>query len=152
MEDSLKDLAQRIADMQKSFSAIKLPSLTYNIPRISMAELPSIPTMEERHAYESSGALLKRLIERIRMWRTQCPKDAQPVILAILPNGSVINVHTLGQEGHNGIVITGKLDDTDCMYVAHQTNLGLLCFIEKVDEDKKKYKIGFCVEGQESQE
>lgn len=147
-------LDQVMAEMRRSVSTITIPQHTYSIPRIALPKLPRMPTIEERHAYESSGALLSRLIVRVRAWRAKCPKDAQPVIWAVLPNGTVINVSSLGDEGHNGVVITGTLGEKEdeCMFLAHQSSLGLLCFIQKTREEKKRYRIGFSVAGKETEE
>ena len=111
------------------------------MPRI---QIPPMPTEEEKHAYESSGALIKRLAITIRAWRQQIPQDAQPAILAILANGTAVRVSRLIQEGHNGVIVDGKVDDSPCLVLAHQSTLQLLCYIEHMEKpDRERLPIGF---------
>ncbi|MCH8012905.1 MAG: hypothetical protein IIA61_13325 [Candidatus Marinimicrobia bacterium] len=135
-------------------SMIKFPEYTYALPRIEPFEFPptEIPTEKEKHEYESSRVFIKRLSQRIRLWRKKIPEDAQPVILAILSNGTQIKIHGLYEEGHNGIAIAGKIDNTDCLLLTHQNNLQILCYIYRVEEEKDKFKIGFRVDGKEFEE
>ena len=110
-----------------------------NALRIPDIELPKISTEQERHVYESSLALIRRLAARIKAWKTAIPKDAEAVILAILANGTVIEARRLSSEGHHGIVIEGTLFSPEdatgaapCMVLAHQANLQLLCSCGKL--------------------
>ncbi len=98
--------------------------------------------------------LLGRLAARIRAWRQKLPEDAQPVVVALLPNTGTVRVVKLAEDGHNGVAITGKIgdSDTECLLLVHQNNLQLLCFIEKVIEKKKRYRIGFSIGGKQSEE
>ena len=128
-----------------------------NIPKVQMPEFQmqniKVPTVEERHEYESAGELIKRLAARIRLWQEQLEGNIQPVILAILTNGASIRVRRLEQDGHNGIIIEGTVDDKPCMILAHQQNLQLLCFVEEIKEpEQKKEPIGFNYHGKNSQE
>lgn len=141
-----------MADISKVLQGMnRLPNL--NLERaIRMPEIhiPRMPTPEEQHAYESAGALIRRLAVRIRLWQTQIPKDAQPVILAILANGASIRVSRLIQDGHNGIIVEGTLNDSPCMVLAHQGTLQLLCYVEQMQKpEKEKIPIGFQYQGKE---
>ena len=86
---------------------------------------------------------MARLAERIKLWRESLPEDQQPLIAAILSNGAAIDVHQVAAEGHNGIMVEGTLDGQPCMVVAHQSNLQLLCYIAKVQDEKDRRVIGF---------
>lgn len=144
-----------MADLSKIMQDIgRVPNLhldrAITMPRF---ELPRIPTEEEKHAYESSGTLIRRLAMTIRMWRQQIPKDAQPVILAILANGTPVRVSRLIQEGHNGIIVEGKVADSQCLVLAHQATLQLLCYVEHMEKpEKERAPIGFHYQGQEKDE
>src|SRR5262249_32994163 len=91
------------------------------------------------------------LAARVKEWRKAIPKDAEPVILAILANGTVIDAHRVSPQGHHGVLIEGTLfspdDASPCIVVAHQANLQLLCYIRKVLEPREPRVIGFGVPG-----
>jgi hypothetical protein len=137
------------------FKSVPNPWLTglpnaLRIPEVKPFQLPEIPNEEQRHSYESSARLIKLLAARINEWRKAIPKDAEPVILAILANGTVIDAHRLVPQGHHGIGIEGTLFSQDdspnaspCMVVAHQANLQLLCYVRKVPKPRKPRVIGF---------
>ncbi len=138
---SIRDVLKGINMPAFSMPDLKLPEVSF--PVIEM------PTHEERNEYASSRILLQRLAERLRLWREKLPTDVQPVVLAILSNGVSINVRGLEEEGHNGVVIKGDFKETDCLVLAHQSTVQLLCVLEKVAEPKKMRKIGFLIDGEE---
>ena len=116
-------------------------------------KLPPIPTPAEQHAYESAGTLIGKLAARIKCWQQQIPPDAQPVILAILTDGTSIRVSRLFQQGHNGILVEGKVGDAPCMVLAHQATLQLLCYVEHMEDPEKEIApIGFDYYGKEDDE
>ena len=141
-----------MADLSKIMQGIgKVPNLhldrAVTMPRF---EIPRMPTEEEKHAYASSGAMIRRLAMTIRMWRKQIPKDAQPVILAILANGTPVRVSRLIQEGHNGVIVEGEVANSPCLVLAHQATLQLLCYVEHMEKpENKRAPIGFHYQGQE---
>jgi hypothetical protein len=70
------------------------------------------------------------LAARVKEWRKAIPKDAEPVILAILANDTVVDAHRISPQGHHGVLIEGTLFSPDdasgaspCIVVAHQANL-----------------------------
>lgn len=123
-------------------SGLILPG--YQIPRAH-------PASGSQQADDSAGGMLRRLAETILEWREELPEDAQPVITAIASGGAQIMVERMSQESHNGIRIEGKIGDNPCMLLVHQANLELLCFIEKVQEVEFRRKIGFIIDGEESE-
>jgi len=144
-----------MTDISKSFSSPRLSS--FNIKNAmqmpTIPAMPRMPTTEERHAFESAGELLRRLALRIKLWQRVMPKDSQPVILAIMANGTPIRVTKLIEEGHNGIIVEGKIDNSPCMMLAHQNTLQLLCYVEQMSEpEKEKAPIGFQYQGQQEGE
>jgi hypothetical protein len=143
-------IKQLIEDIEKGHMRFpdppRMPDYSYSFPQIE------VPTLEERHDYASSQVLLERLRGRLRAWRENLPADAQPVIIAVLPNGTAVRVKELSEEGHNGVAITGLVGDTQCLLLAHQSSLQLLCYIEKVEEPKKRYRIGFRLAGKQFEE
>ena len=117
----------------------KLPEPTVYIP----------PSAEEVNEYQSSGRLMRRLVNTIIQWRRELPNDQQPAILAILHGGIQINVELLAQESFNGIRIRGAIGGSPCMVLAHQATVQLLCYVEKVEREEQRRQIGFIVDGKE---
>ena len=85
------------------------------------------------------------------------PDDLEPVILSFLPTGDVVEVVSIGEDGHSSVVIEGLVDDAPCMFISHQASLQVLCYTRKIEPDgdedqdqpKKRRTIGFHVDGEE---
>lgn len=107
---------------------------------------------QEINDYRSSGELIKSLARTIKKWRQHMPKDAEPTIVAMLNGGLQIQVSRLVQESFHGIRIEGVASGNPCMVLAHQNNVELLCYVQKVKEEEPERRIGFVVDGKESQE
>ena len=124
---------------------ISLPGIT-GMPDIGeiLAHMPA----ESQHRFESAGEFVKRLAHRVQKWRERLAEDEEPVILAVIANGSLIEVRSVGEDGHSGVVVEGALDGSPCMFVSHQASLQILCYTRKVEPEERK-KIGFHVGGQE---
>ncbi|NIP95310.1 MAG: hypothetical protein GWO24_18435, partial [Akkermansiaceae bacterium] len=58
------------------------------------------------------------------------PEDEQPVILAIMPNGSAVEVRSVGEDGHSSVVVEGVLNDKPCMFISHQASFQILCYTQ----------------------
>jgi len=117
--------------------------------------LSSIPK-EREHRFESAGEFIKRLANRVAKWRNSLPEDQMPVVLTFLPTGDVVEVITVGEDGHSSVVVEGLVNDSPCMFISHQASLQILCYTRKVEseeaaeeEPKKKRTIGFHVGGEE---
>ncbi|MRX27704.1 hypothetical protein [Kangiella sp. HZ709] len=102
--------------------------------------------------YRSSGELIRSLANTIRQWRANTPADAQPAITAILSGGMQVNVTRLAQESFHGIRVEGHVAGNACMILTHQSNVQLLCYIEKIAEAAPERKIGFIIDGKETEE
>jgi hypothetical protein len=77
-----------------------------------------------------------------------------PVVLTFLPTGDVVEVLTIGEDGHSSVVVEGKLEDTACMFISHQASLQVLCYTRKLEEEEveePRRMIGFHVGGEEIQ-
>jgi len=113
--------------------------------------LESIPTAR-KHNFESAGEFLRKLAARIMSWNEQIPDNARPVILAMLPDGSQVEVVSLTEDGHSGVVIEGLVNQTPCLYMTHQAGLQILCYTKEMEEDDAKEEerrsIGFHVDGE----
>lgn len=130
--------------------AYSIPSI-FEPPRFNAEALAlDVPTIEETHSYESAGELLTRLEKTIRSWREELPSDAQPVIMAMV-SGNVIVVSEFVEQGHSGIAIRGRLGERECLVLLHQSTLQLVCTIEKLKDEKQRYKIGFGVAGKKTE-
>ncbi len=154
----LKKILEAIENspMQKMIKSVEAsrPSIEqFRLPEISRPEfhMPDIPTLEERNEYQSAEMLMQRLADSIRQWRKQLPTDHQPAILAILYGGIQISVERLSVETFHGIRIEGKISGNPCMVLAHQATTQLLCFVEKIENEEQRKKIGFTIGGKEQE-
>jgi len=107
---------------------------------------------EKINDYRSSGELIRSLANTIKRWRQQMPKDAEPTIIAMLNGGLQIQVSRLVQESFHGIRIEGMASGNPCMVLTHQNNVELLCYVQKVAEEEPQRRIGFVIDGKESEE
>jgi hypothetical protein len=148
VDDQMKKF-QELQEAGRRLSSIDTSSFR-SMPNIKMPQI-KVPTAEEIHRFESSGVLIARLEERVKLWQQSLSSNTQPAIVAILANGLEIRVTSLSQEGHNGIAIEGLITGKQCMVVAHQAGLQLLCYIEEVQDEKQRRSIGFNVSYQASE-
>ena len=69
-------------------------------------------------------------------------------MIAVLPNGTLMQVHKFAEEGHNGVALTGTIEGVgECLLVAHQTSLQLLCMVQRVKNGEARRPIGFEIGG-----
>jgi len=132
-------------------------------PYLNLPDAADMPTMreiissvpkEKEHRFESAGEFIKRLANRIVKWREELPDTQEPVILTFLPTGDVVEVMTIGEDGHSSVVIEGLVDGSPCMFISHQASLQVLCYTRTIKEGEdeaqpKKRTIGFHVGGEE---
>ena len=155
LQKALESMINR--PMQNAIEALEKsrPSFDYHLPELRMPDIhvpvSDIPTPEERNEYQSAGVLMRRLADSIVQWRQQLPSDQQPAILAILNGGIQMNVERLTEESFHGIRLEGKLAGTPCMLLAHQATVQLLCYIEEIEEEEHRRRIGFIIDGKEEQ-
>ena len=122
-----------------------------------MREILASMPKEREHRFESAGEFITRLANRVTKWRNSLPDDEVPVVLTFLPTGDVVEVITVGEDGHSSVVIEGLVDGSPCMFISHQASLQILCYTRKIDEleeeeeekPAKKRTIGFHVGGEE---
>ena len=120
-----------------------------------MKEILSSMPKEREHRFESAGEFITRLAHRVTKWRDSLPEDEVPVVLTFLPTGDVVEVMTVGEDGHSSVVIEGMVNDSPCMFISHQASLQILCYTRKVEDEEgdgepeKKRTIGFHVGGEE---
>ncbi|UTW45270.1 hypothetical protein KFE80_13065 [bacterium SCSIO 12696] len=119
------------------------------LPQTSIAQAPS--EEEVSNDYRSAGVLMRRLADTVIQWREQLPKDQQPAILAVLNGGIQINVLRLAQESFHGIRIEGTINGSPCMLLSHQSSVQLLCYVEKVEKEEFRRRIGFIIDGEEEE-
>lgn len=143
MDDSLKKL------LSSSPTAIDLSSLRY--PKPSDPSAAEIAEHAHENAYQSARALLQRLSQTLSEWRQQLPEDVQPGITAILNGGIQIQVERMATESFHGIRIEGLLNGNPCMLLSHQSSVQLLCFVQKIEKEEFRRKIGFIIDGVETE-
>ncbi|MGS2724095.1 hypothetical protein ACVBEJ_10150 [Porticoccus sp. GXU_MW_L64] len=119
------------------------------LPHTSIAPAPS--EEEVSNDYRSAGVLMRRLADTVIQWRNQLPQDQQPAILAVLNGGIQINVLRLAQESFHGIRIEGTINGSPCMLLSHQSSVQLLCYVEKVEKEEFRRRIGFIIDGEEEE-
>lgn len=139
----------KTSDKKKSNQAYGMTPSGLIIPGYQIPKQQQRPANYDEH--ESAGAMLARLAQTIMEWRDALPEDAQPVITAIASGGVQIVVERLSQESFHGVRIEGLMNGSPCMLLAHQANLELLCFIEKVESVEFRRKIGFIIDGEEQE-
>lgn len=67
-------------------------------------------------------------------------------------NGGIqIEVERMAQESSHGIRIEGLLNGNPCMLLSHQSSVQLLCFVQKIEPAKPRRKIGFIIDGVETE-
>ena len=143
MKESLKKF------LASNPAALDLSSLRY--PKPSEATSDQILENAQENFYQSARALLQRLSQTVSEWRQQLDEDMQPVILAILNGGIQIDVERMAQESFHGIRIEGLLNGNPCMLLSHQSSVQLLCFVQKVEKENYRRKIGFIIDGVETE-
>ncbi len=127
-------------------ASIKLPDFSissiepYQSPPI---KFPKVPIQEEINEYQSASVLMQALAKEATQWKEQLPDDFRPAILAILPGGLQINMHTLSQVTFHGIRIEGKMNDSPCSLLAHQSTVQILCYAEEITPESPRRPIGF---------
>jgi hypothetical protein len=119
---------------------------------ISRFNMPEIPSIEDRHSYESSKDLIQSVIATIRQWKKSQPDTCQPAVLALLHGGVQIEVISLTNVSFHGLRIEGVLGGRPCVVLTHQSTVQLLCYPAEPVKDRPRRKIGFCVDGQLTEE
>lgn len=146
---ALQDLsaATQAKELLDAFNNTPTSAMPYLMP----TRMPRIPDFEETNHFQSAGVMLRRLADSIRVWRTDLPENMQPGVIALLSGGVQIEVESLAQESFHGIRVAGKLDGTDCVVLAHQATLQILCIAQPVvPPAAPKRPIGFIIDGQSS--
>ena len=143
MEETLKKF------LASNPAALDLSSLRY--PRPTEASAEQMAEGAQENSYASARALLQRLSQTVGEWRQQLADDVQPAILAILNGGIQIDVQLMAQESFHGIRIEGLLNGNPCMLLSHQSSVQLLCFVQKVEKEEFRRKIGFIIDGVETE-
>ena len=143
MKDTLKKL------IASNPGALDLSSLRY--PRPHDEANQQVMENAQENSYQSSRALLQRLSQTMTDWRKELDDDVQPAIVAILNGGLKIDVERMAQESFHGIRIEGILNGNPCMLLSHQSSVQLLCFVQKIEKEKPRRKIGFIIDGVETE-
>lgn len=98
---------------------------------------------EALNEYRSASTFMKAIANEAMMWKKQLPENFIPAILAILPGGMKIDVHSLSQVSFHGIRIEGELNGAPCSLLAHQSSVQIMCFGQEVVEPLERRPIGF---------
>jgi len=142
-------------DNQDAEPSLRKPYLT--LPGAShdgqrMKEIMASMPKEKEHRFESAGEFIKRLADRVARWRESLGEGEEPVVLSFLPTGDVVEVLTIGEDGHSGVVIEGLVDGAPCMFISHQASLQILCYTRTITEEQQaepRRMIGFHIGGEE---
>lgn len=126
-------------------------------PKLTMPGATGMPPIEhllsnapaeKNHRFESAGEFVRRLATRVQTWRENLQENQQPVILAMMSNGDVIEVHTMGEDSHSGVVVEGMINGTPCLFISHQASFQVLCYTQEIEEEEEPRMIGFHVGGE----
>ena len=129
-----------------------LPGASNGMP--DMQDLLASMPKEREHRFESAGEFITRLAHRVAKWREAVAEDEVPMVLTFLPTGDVVEVLTIGEDGHSSVVIEGAVDGAPCMFISHQASLQVLCYTRKLEQEEAhepRRMIGFHVGGEEIQ-
>ncbi len=111
--------------------------------RLTLPEMPKIPSQEEINEYQSASVFMKSLANEALQWKEQLPENYKPAVLAFLYGGVQIHVHTLSQVSFHGIRIEGTMNGSPCSLLTHQSTVQMLCYGEEITEEAPRYPIGF---------
>lgn len=128
---------------------LTLPGVSSEMPDMQQI-LASMPK-EREHRFESAGEFIRRLAHRVGMWREGVAENEVPMVLTFLPTGDVVEVLTIGEDGHSSVVIEGLVDGSSCMFISHQASLQILCYTRKLEQEEEqepRRMIGFHVGGE----
>lgn len=147
LSDPMQKIQERITRAMPSVGHISSPLLD-----ISRFEMPAMPSMEERHSYESSKNLIQSVVATIRQWKKSQPDAYQPAVMALLHGGVQIEVCSLTNVSFHGLRIEGLLGGRPCIVLAHQATVQLLCYPAEPAKEQPRRRIGFIVDGQLTEE
>ena len=147
----MSNATQRVHD-QITRSMPALGSVATPLLDPSRFDMPEIPSLEERHSYESSKDLINSVVTTIRQWKKSQPITCEPAVMALLHGGIQIEVSSLTNVSFNGLRIEGSLGGRPCVLLAHQATVQLLCYPAESVQEQPRRKIGFVVDGQLTEE
>lgn len=137
-----------------SDQSLLTPTLHFSSPVVTMPHTEAKLTQaseQQQDFQKSAGVLMRSLADTVVEWRQQLPEDQQPAILAILHGGVQIQVERLSQESYHGIRIEGTMNGNPCMVLSHQSTVQLLCFVQKIEKEEFRRRIGFIIDGEEQE-
>ena len=94
----------------------------------------------------------------VRIWREQLKSSNeeqagkyQPVVLAYLSSGQVVQVQRMAPESFHCVRVEGALGfgGPPCMLLAHQASIQLLCTAFEITEEQPERTIGFVINNEE---
>ena len=143
--DKLNETLKKNEAFNKNLDSYIGAQAKFELPKITPIH---IPNATEVNSYQSAGALVKRLANSIIEWREALPEDQQPAIHAILSNGLAIEVDCLSEETFHAVRIEGRINGAPCMLLVHQASVQLLCYVQKIEKEDDRRKIGFILDGE----
>lgn len=147
ISDPMERIQEQLTSAMPSLDGISLPLLD-----ASHWEMPDIPSLEERHSFESSKDLIQSLVVTIRQWKKSQSDACQPAVLALLHGGVQIEVSRLTNVSFHGLRIEGSLNGRPCVVLAHQATVQVLCYPAEPVKEQPRRKIGFVVDGELTEE
>src|SRR6187402_3099412 len=132
---------QAMENIKNNMQRYSIPDFSHH--KLSIPEMPYVPTPEERNHYQSAAVLMKVLAAEALQWKQNLPSNFNPAILAILYGGIQIHVHNLSQVSFHVIRVEGTMNGSLCSVLAQQTTVQLLCYAEEVKPEETRNPIGF---------
>ena len=119
-ENSVKAAVERIRSMEKmnTGSGSSFLDAAMQPPRIDLKAFrpPVVPSLQEANSYQSSEAIVESMGSTVRIWREQLKSSNeeqagkyQPVVLAYLSSGQVVQVQRMAPESFHCVRVEGAL-------------------------------------------
>lgn len=92
----------------------------------------------------SAEAFVEALQISIDEWNKRTAPNEQIAVIAVLTSGHQVRVRQMRPASHDTVLLEGELGDASpWLLLAHQATLQIVCSVEAVEPEKKKYPIGF---------
>jgi hypothetical protein len=118
----------------------RLPDTLASMDASLLGALKPLP--RPRSKDDSANALVQNLAVHFNSWKETLPAHTQVGVYVMVLGMGWRRVVSIAAMGHHGVAL--ELEDGSISLI-HQSNLQLICRIEKVDDESPRREIGFIV-------
>lgn len=147
MEDPMRSIQEQIERSLPKIGGLGSPLISSGT-----FTLPEVASPEERQSYESSKELIQAIVATIRQWKVSLPAGCTPAVMAVLTSGVQIEVTRLANVSFHGVQIEGLIGKAPCVMLAHQATVQVLCYVQDDKPESPRRRIGFVIDGTETEE